>query len=253
MDKENIREYIKNAGEVEAPTLQREFSLTYAETKAVLDGLVKEGTLEYASGVMYRLKNRFAPKDGEKIYKPKDAKEAGYINALRACVRMGGVSLEGIQHHAHMSYAQATEAIAWMEYNKFIETTPTFRLLITREEFIAKFGAIGDESGLPARQTKSSLDAARELWRYLNESGTKTERKEDEDDGEEFDQDDMLLIADDDEDLEDYIEEDGAGRHYVEVDDDGDEDEDEEGPFAGYDFEEDTVEDVGAKVILQSL
>ena len=178
------------------------------------------------------------------------------------------MSLGAIRGELGLSFDEAMAAINWMSGNGYITLSPEFRVLISRAQYVEKYGLPdGEETPFPAPE-KTELEKARELWKYLNAGGaSEKESKENKDDniGPNFDiddevnrfikdleDDDEIEILDDDEDLEDYMEEDGAGRHYVEVDDDDDDDDDEVGTFFdGYDFDEDD-EHVGAKVILQS-
>lgn len=209
MDKENVKRYILERGEVESPALQKELSLTYAEAKSVLDELVQGGTLEYASGVLYRIKDRFAPQNGERVYKPKDATEDMYLRALWTCIKLGGVSLSAIQNTLHVDYGDAVNAIGWMDRNGFITMSPRFRIIITREEFVAKFGDF--DGGTPFDRPKTELEKAHELWKILNEG---EEKQPDED---EEDEDIELLLAD-------YMEDEEAECYNGDDDDDDDDD-----------------------------
>lgn len=254
MDRQEIKDYITARSEVELPALQKDLSIGYAEAKSVVDEMIKAGKIEYVSGVKYRTNGVFVPSGGETVYKPADAHEAMCIKALWACINFDGVSVAALQRKLMLSFVEASAAVGWMERNGLVSPRPHLKLLITREEFIKKFGnPDGEEQSPTAEREKTELEKARELWKYLNSDDDKNKPSDDKadkaDDGNgsgfkncRFDQDGNVLLdgedeTDDDDDIDEEV------RRFIEEleDDDDDDDDDEEADFdfTGYEFDED--------------
>lgn len=138
-----IRKYILQKSQIEAPSLQKRFSISYSECNAILEKLTKEGVLEFVSGITYKLNRKKSDSPNIDVYVPKNEQEAMFIKALWACIKNGSASTWYIQRRCAMGYAMASRAIDWMEKNKFISpfNGPMPRdILIEKEKFIKKFG-----------------------------------------------------------------------------------------------------------------
>lgn len=148
MDKTDLEKLILSFEAFEAPAVQREAGVSYGELKAVLERLLAIGKIRFVSGVSYEV----CP-DSAKIlspYEPKSDLERDYITALWECVKNENAEPSFIQRKLGVSYRGAGRARDWMKQHKFV--APLGEVLITKEEFIKKFGDPEDEKGDDARQ-----------------------------------------------------------------------------------------------------
>lgn len=138
-----IRKYILQKSQIEAPSLQKRFSISYSECNTILEKLTKEGVLEFVSGITYKVNRKKSDSPNIDVYVPKNEQEAMFIKALWACIKNGSASASYIQRRCATGYVMASKAIDWMERNKFISpfNGPMPRdILIEKDEFIKKFG-----------------------------------------------------------------------------------------------------------------
>lgn len=183
-----IKNYILSQSEIEAPSLQKQFSISYGEVKSVLDELEKDGKVQFKSGVVYTV-NKVQPSEENNApyYNPQSEYEAKCINALWVCIKFGSVNVSTIQRRCSVGYSMARNMIDWMEQNGYISEYPMQRILISRDEFIKKFGnpeAIGDDD------EDTNAHAGYKSTDLLAHLGIRRESDDDDDDdGDENDED----------------------------------------------------------------
>lgn len=216
MEKEDVINYIRMQTEVEAPSLQKRFSLSYAESKEIIDKLTADGTIEFKSGVTYKVNSESRE---PQIYIPKNSTEELYIKALWECVKSGSVSISTIQRNCSIGFATAMRAVDWMENNGFITPLPLRSVALSKEEFIKKFGNIDEKE---AQDDNSVIERLIELRKIAVEEQKKQSNSRAGDIDDEDDDDYESLFDDDDEDEDDgYFdnEDDPEDDDYTDVED----------------------------------
>lgn len=172
MDNEKIIEFVLSRPEIEGPTLQRHFSLSYTATRQVIEELVGIGTLEFISGVAYKVNKpeKFKETPPVPVYVPESEDEKKYIEMLGICVKNGCATTSFVQRKCSVGFTLASRAVDWMEKNGYVTAFPERKITISAEEYAARFGI---------REEKSSplLDALRSK---LSEQSDETE-EDDED------------------------------------------------------------------------
>lgn len=219
MESEKIKEYVLGLSEIEGPALQEHFGLSYGSVRSEIDKLVADGTLEYISGVSYRV-NRAdpnAPPKPKPVYVPKNATEKKFIEILGECIRFNVVGTSFIQQRCSVGFTTSTKALDWMEDNGFVTPFPSRKLKITAREYAERFGPLpgSDEDTTEGEERDGDLPPVSERFRH----GTEVRRRmtdEDDDDGpvrkwrlsdfiEDDEDDDDDEEEDEDADLEDIL------------------------------------------------
>lgn len=218
MEKEDVINYIRMHTEVEVPSLQKRFSLSYAESKEIVDELTADGTIEFMSGVSYKVNSDSRE---PQTYIPKNSTEEMYIKALWECVKSGSVSISNIQRNCSIGFATAMHAVDWMENNGFITPLPLRSVAMSKEDFIKKFGNIDEKE---AQDDNAVIERLIEL-RKLAEEGKKEQSNKHVGDIDDDDDDYESIFKDDDDDEDGYFdnEDDIDMCGYDDDDDDDDE------------------------------
>lgn len=140
MDKQDIEKFIKEHRKFEMFDFQERFSLSYAETNKILEGLQENGVIKYCEGYIYVVVHDTKKSKTERIYKPKNEQEDFLLKALWECINKDIVSTSLIQRRLSCSYAMADRAIDWMEENGYIGSYPNRKVKMSAEKYIKKFG-----------------------------------------------------------------------------------------------------------------
>lgn len=192
MDKQDIEKFIEEHRKFEMFDFQERFSLSYAETNKILEGLQESGVINYCEGYTYVVDHDSKKSKTERIYKPKNEQEDFLLKALWECINKDIVSTSLIQRRLSCSYAMADRAINWMEENGYIGSYPNRKVKMSAEKYIKKFGnpnKIQEESENEERK-RSVEERRRQLMERLSRM-TEAENldDDDEDDNNEDDED----------------------------------------------------------------
>lgn len=181
-----ICKYIIENSQVEAPALQKQFSISYSECNVILEKLTKEGVLEFVSGITYKVNQKKSDSPNVEVYVPKNEQEATFIKALWECIKSGSASTSNIQRKCSTGYATAARAINWMEDNGFVSPAngPMPRdVLISQGDFIKRFGSPDDEGSVEEEDTDNFMERRRrELIERLSHMDDDEEEDADDDD-----------------------------------------------------------------------
>ncbi|MDE6029962.1 MAG: hypothetical protein K2F90_06580 [Clostridiales bacterium] len=172
MQEQEIKNYILAQSEIEFPALQKQFSLSYIEAKAIVVGLENVGKLRYKSGVTYAVLSQ--PSDGNQPeYAPKDGFEVKCIEALWWCIEEHAASSALVQRKCQVGFAKAMGIMEWLEKNGYITPYPDRRPLITKEQYWAKFGKRTwcDESNEESAPASRSLQDYFKTFKETDEDG----------------------------------------------------------------------------------
>lgn len=189
MDIQAVENYICEKKRIEMPELQERFALTYSDTVKVLSELEKRGKIKYCDGLIYEWKTQ----EGEaqicsEPYVPKNEQEATFIKALWECLKSGCATTSTIQRKCSVGYAMAAKAIDWMEENGFISPingSGPRGVLISREDYIKKFGNPDDKGSTEEEDMESFMERRRrELMERLSHMNDDDSDSDDEDDEE---------------------------------------------------------------------
>ncbi len=145
-EKENVRQYVLSNTEIDLPKIQNKFALSYSEAKQMIAELVQDGTLEYVSGLAYKV----IPSVQSEA---KNKRKALYLKALWECVKSDEVSVELVSTRCNCDRAEATEAINWMEENCFITLYPKARVILTPKRYTMLFGPPEECSNMSREET----------------------------------------------------------------------------------------------------
>lgn len=132
----DVRQYILSQNVIQLPEIQKRFALSYSQVKTVIDELTSTGDIVYTSGVSFMVKTKLNVKG----FKSKNSLEEKGVRALWECIKKDYISIAYIQRTCGFNYAEALQSIDWMEKNKYISCFPKRKVIMTKEEFIAKFG-----------------------------------------------------------------------------------------------------------------
>ncbi len=188
MNIQEIENFIKKFIRIEMPDIQERFGLKYSETVKALSQLEKKGIVKYCDGFTYELNTQGAESQATAtIYTPKNEQEAAFIKALWECVKSGSASTSHIQRKCSTGFAMAARAIDWMEVNGFISPSKGSMprdLLISREDFIKKFGNPDDNDSAEKEDIESFMERRRcELIEHLSYMDDEDEEDDDDEDG----------------------------------------------------------------------
>lgn len=140
-EKESVKQYVLSLDSFEVPEIQDRFSLSYLEIKDILEGLEKERSIEYQSGIAYKVIARNQQINGEKPgYVAQDIQEEFCIKALWECVKSGRASAGRIQHSMSCGYYLAVHALEWMKKNGYVGSGPFDGVKMTVSQFYTKYG-----------------------------------------------------------------------------------------------------------------
>lgn len=238
MDIAKIMEFVLSRQEIEGPALQQQFSLTYGQVRQVIEELTRVGTLEYISGVSYKVVKQEKNTDPVQVYVPKNEDEKRFIEILGVCIKHGQASPSFIQRRCSVGYTLATRAVFWMEENGFVTAFPDRKLTLTAEEYRLKFGISDEASASSGNSIRQKFEIfrreAEEKRRSLLNDQMRALLRNDEDDDDDEDEDDDDDADDDEDEDDDEINEifkkflDDADKNDDDDEDDDEYDEDEE-------------------------
>ena len=149
MDKRAITKYIKERGKIDMPDLQERFGLDYSDAIKILSELENGGEIKYCDGYTYE----YIPEtDRKSKHVPKDKIKAMYIKALWECIKAKRASPITVIRSCACGYNVSVQAIEWMEKEGYVSAeksdVPWRDVLISREDFMKKFGNIEDKQPL---------------------------------------------------------------------------------------------------------
>lgn len=195
MNKRAITKYIKERGKIDMPDLQERFGLDYSDAIKILSDLENGGEIKYCDGYTYE----YIPETDRKSksYVPKDKVEAMYVRALWECIKANRASPVTIIRSCAYGYNVSIQAIEWMEEEGYVSAAksdvPWRDVLISREDFIKKFGNIEDKQPLAQDDdTDFDEDSEDDADDDFDEDIDDENDEEDDDDGEDNDDDDNL-------------------------------------------------------------
>lgn len=139
MQEQEIKNYVLAQSEIEFPAFQKAFSLSYSEAKSIIADLEKCRVIQFKSGVVYSVLSQ-PSEPAPSYYEPKTDFEAKCINALWVCVNEGTANASLIQRKCQIGYLLAMKVVEWMEKNNYISHYPNRVPLISKEDYINKFG-----------------------------------------------------------------------------------------------------------------
>ena len=141
MNKIEIKQRICALTEFRVPAVQKAYGLSYAEMKGIVDELVKAKRIEFVSGTVYKVYTLTEEERAKlAVYQPKNEQEKLNIQALWECIKKGEVSLSLLRQALPAAQGNFMQAVDWMEEYGFITSFPERKIVITREEFLQKFG-----------------------------------------------------------------------------------------------------------------
>lgn len=136
------------------PEIQKKFDLDYKEVRNFFSALVKRGKLVLMDELHFEYINQ--PNKIPEIYK----------KVLWECIQKEKVSFIDIQKKYELSPPAVKTIVKWMEDNGFVSSPPFNILLMTKEEFIERFGQIEEEIKEPDIQNSAPNSEA--LKKFLN-------------------------------------------------------------------------------------
>ena len=186
MNEKEIERYMIASKIVSIPEVQKRFGLGYKEAHSYFTKLIKKEKLSLKDDLHYEYNGRV-----EKI-------PPVYLKALWDCVEHHEVDSDYIKKKYNLSTPTVNIMLEWMKDNEFIEDSPFPDVLLTKQEFIERFGTIEEEqeednkeipmtNNLELKDLRKSLDLRRnELIRKIcsldSEKKEEAEDKEDETD-----------------------------------------------------------------------
>lgn len=210
MIKLDILDFIRVKGEISVPELQQKFDLRYGEARKVIAEMEERGELVLQEGITYK-------------YVPpvvKETPETSTINQKRDELSRllnqttdDGVPLFNIKALAFMIKENTTDmhriktrfaaglytvfkAVRWCEEQGFVSPRPENKLLITKDEFVKRFGNY-DEWGFVDTDQQSPKQKSETILEYFPPKPIDDDDEEDDDDIFDFD------LSDDDDDDDD--------------------------------------------------
>ncbi|MDE7213118.1 MAG: hypothetical protein K2N42_00895 [Anaeroplasmataceae bacterium] len=176
MNEKEIVRYIIASKTVSIPEVQKRFGLGYKEAHSYFTKLIKEEKLSLKDDLHFEYNGRV-----EKI-------PPVYLKALWDCIEHHDVDSNYIKAKYNLSTPTVNIMLEWMKDNEFIEDSPFPDILLTKQEFIERFGIIEEEqeednkeipktNNLDLRDLRKSLEQRRrELLKRLD--ALPTEKKE---------------------------------------------------------------------------
>lgn len=181
MNKDEIRNYIKENKGAEPAELQRVFGLNYGQVREVLDEMLEEGCLVYKSGVKYAYVRTFEERFRDYLdsVSKQELSELWGVDpegnwklevklrcmALRLVISEQAASSTLLQRKLPIGYGQACGFINWMEKLEFISAqTPRGRIVyITSEQVDAiidgtPFDADGEQTSEAVSKEQDDAD-----------------------------------------------------------------------------------------------
>ena len=133
----------KTADTPAALRLQGAF-LSSEEVQRVVDYIKENNEAVFDSSVAEYINNAGRSQESEEVSESDDAIDPVYIEALRYVVAVGQASISMIQRRCGVGYNRAGKIIEWMEAMGYIspfEGAKARRVILTKEEFEAKYGS----------------------------------------------------------------------------------------------------------------
>lgn len=131
-----IRDYVLSQYEISTPKLQREFGLTYSETKKIIEGMLSKGEIIYKSDLTYAVMPNNRQRNKPEVNKDADL----VLHALWVCIATNKVTARAIEKNLKIEFADALRLIELMEKNGYISPSPERKVLMSADEYIYKFG-----------------------------------------------------------------------------------------------------------------
>ena len=153
-----IQDYIQVRGEVSVPELQQKFRLNYAEARAVITQLEKDGVLTLREGITYEFTGGAVNSDDEFIFEYGDGLPVTraelmqmlqkscsdgtpyiYVKILHFIIEQGKVNVRDIQRRFATSMLLTDKVVEWCEKKGYITPPPERKVILTREGFDARY------------------------------------------------------------------------------------------------------------------
>ncbi len=130
-----IRDFILSQYEINTAKLQRDYDLTYLETKRIIQKMLDVAEIIYKSDLIY-----LVLPNGKQKKKVKRDNNEQFLHALWICIALDKVTARAIEKNIKIEFADALRLIELMEKSGYISRSPERRVLITADEYIYKFG-----------------------------------------------------------------------------------------------------------------
>ncbi len=132
-----IRDFVLSQYEFNSAQIQRDYGLTYIETKYIIQEMLNNADIIYKSDLTYSVLPN--SKQNKKIEK-KSCNNEQFLQALWVCIALDKVTARAIENNLKIEFADALRLIEQMEKYGYISHSPERRVLITADEYIYKFG-----------------------------------------------------------------------------------------------------------------
>lgn len=131
-----IRDFVLSQYEFNSAQLQRDYGLTYIETKQIIQKMLDNADIVYKSDLTYSVLPN--SKQNKKI--ENNCNNEQFLQALWVCIVLDKVTARAIESILKIEFADTLRLIEQMEKSGYISRSPERRVLITADEYIYKFG-----------------------------------------------------------------------------------------------------------------
>lgn len=174
MYKDTIKEYILSKSEFQVPEVQKRYSLSYPEIKQILDELLEKQKIVFSAGMTYKVIKKTS--SVRLVHKPKNKQEEINIKALWEFIKCQKASTAVIQRKFSVGYSIAARAIDWMEENKYISPFPEREVMLSRDEFIQKYGNLDENDLTENEEPRRGIRSVR----HINQDNTDDDDEDDD-------------------------------------------------------------------------